>query len=100
MIDQNTITDQQLPAPFFQHREELDLGGFLEYAYLMLEDPEAQPKLSAFLNRYKMQLFRIPNEGPGLDIAPKEVMKKFLTETPIAMLISGAPDVHKWWNSS
>jgi hypothetical protein len=79
----------------------LDLGGFLEYAYLMLKDPEAQPKLSAFLNHFGIRLFRIHNDddAPGLDITPKPIIEKFLLDTPISMLISGAPDLVDWWDA-
>jgi hypothetical protein len=73
--------------------EEKEGIGFLERCYFLLQDPDIQPNLSAFLRRYGQRLLRLED----LNVAPREVMDRLLLETPIDMLCSGAPPLHKWW---
>lgn len=53
-----------------------------------------QPRLSAFMNRYHVSLQRVDD----FDFADAEIIKRWLLESPIYMLVCGAPDLHSWWS--
>ena len=73
---------------------ETKLGtGFLERGFFLLENPDTIPNFSAFLRRYGQRLFRLED----LNIAAPELIDRFLLETPLSMLCSGAPPLHQWW---
>jgi hypothetical protein len=80
-------------APAFPHMENRQGTGFIERGFHLLADAAVQPNLSAFLRRYHLRQFRIDDLG----IAPPDVMDRFLLETPIDLLCSGAPPLHQWW---
>ncbi|OHF00710.1 hypothetical protein CORC01_04027 [Colletotrichum orchidophilum] len=67
--------------------------GLLEVGYKLLAVPEIGPKFSSLLNEYGERLLRFED----LDVGPPEVVDRFLLDTPIYMLCSGAPPLHSWW---
>ncbi|KAF9871208.1 hypothetical protein CkaCkLH20_11377 [Colletotrichum karsti] len=67
--------------------------GLLERGYELFQASEIVPGFSSMLQKYDQRLFRIDE----LDIAPPEVIDKFLLDTPIDILCSGAPPLHAWW---
>lgn len=84
------------PALKWRVHEGLPFGGVLEFVGTLLREPGAQPKLSKFLNHFKLRLVRLEE----LDFVDDITMRRFLLDTPVAMLTSGCPDVHRWWNHS
>ncbi|GJN79105.1 hypothetical protein PLIIFM63780_002618 [Purpureocillium lilacinum] len=68
-------------------------GGFLERVWFFLKRPESQGDLSAFLRRYGQRLVRLDD----LNVAPPDVINRFLLDTPIDLIVSGAPPLHEWW---
>jgi hypothetical protein len=69
-------------------------GGLLEFTACFLREPSAQPNLTAFHQFYGMELVRIHD----LNLVDRDVMEKFLLETPVVMLVSDEPGMHQWWN--
>jgi hypothetical protein len=56
--------------------------------------PNSQPKISAFLGHYNHQLIRIKN----LNYVDRTTMERLLLNSPVSMLVSDDPGMHKWWN--
>ena len=67
--------------------------GFIERGFSLLRHPNIQPNFSGFLSRYGQRLFRMDDLG----VADPEVIDRFLLDTPIDLLCSGAPPLHRWW---
>lgn len=67
--------------------------GMLERGYELFKVAEVVPGFSAMLKKFGQRLFRLDDLG----IAPPEVIDKFLLDTPIDILCSGAPPLHSWW---
>ncbi|OLN87184.1 hypothetical protein CCHL11_03694 [Colletotrichum chlorophyti] len=67
--------------------------GLLERGFFLLRVPEIAPNFSSMLREYNQRLFRFD----FLDIAPPEVVDRFLLDTPVDILCSGAPQLHSWW---
>ncbi|WQF82246.1 hypothetical protein CDEST_07260 [Colletotrichum destructivum] len=74
-------------------KEAMTQIGLLERSWLFLQVPGVAQKLSKMLRNYSLQLYRLDD----LDIAPPEVINRFLLDTPIHFLCSGAPPLHSWW---
>ena len=60
----------------------------------LLRAEDGQAKLSAMLDYHEHRLIRFAS----LDVVERGVLEKFLLRTPIAMLVSDEPGLHKWWN--
>ncbi|TDZ17399.1 hypothetical protein Cob_v009408 [Colletotrichum orbiculare MAFF 240422] len=67
--------------------------GLLERGYRLLQVNGIAPGFSAMLRNYGQRLFRMDD----LDVAPPDVIDRFLLDTPLDILCSGAPPVHEWW---
>jgi len=67
--------------------------GFLERGWMLLKSIDTQAEFSAFVRRYGNRLFRMDN----IHAAPPEVVDRFLLESPIDLLTSGAGPLHEWW---
>ncbi|KAK1484811.1 hypothetical protein CCUS01_15421 [Colletotrichum cuscutae] len=67
--------------------------GLLERGYKLLAVPEIVPNFSSMLRENGQTLFRLDN----LDVGPPEAIDRFLLETPINIICSGAPPLHSWW---
>ncbi|KHO00245.1 uncharacterized protein MAM_02168 [Metarhizium album ARSEF 1941] len=80
-------------APAFPEMEFQKGTGFLERGYNLLRRPEIQPNFSAFLRRYGQRLFRLDD----LTVAPPETVTRFILDTPLDLLVCGAPPLHGWW---
>jgi hypothetical protein len=76
-----------------KHVEHIGGTGFLESIGRMLAAPEYQPKLSTFMNYHNLRFQRIYD----IEAGTREAMHKFIKETPLYMLICGAPDLMAWW---
>jgi len=76
-----------------KHLEHIGGTGFLESIGRMLVVPEYQPQLSIFMTYHNLRFQRIYDIEPGT----REATHKFIKETPLCMLICGAPDVMTWW---
>ncbi|KAG8408222.1 hypothetical protein J3459_018085 [Metarhizium acridum] len=83
-------------APAFPEVEFNKGTGFLERGYNLLRASEIQPNLSAFLRRYGQRLFRLED----LAVASPETITKFILDTPLDLLVCGAPPLHSWWHDS
>ncbi|KAJ6443293.1 glutathione-S-transferase theta, GST [Purpureocillium lavendulum] len=68
-------------------------GGFLERVWYFLRKADSQKDLSAFLRRYGQRLVRLDD----INVAPPDVIHRFLLDTPIDLIVSGAPPLHDWW---
>ncbi|KAK1961185.1 hypothetical protein LY78DRAFT_645275 [Colletotrichum sublineola] len=67
--------------------------GLLERSYKLLKVPGTPLKLSNMLQAYGMHIYRLDMvEG----MVPEEI-DRLLLDTPINMLCSAVPPLHKWW---
>lgn len=73
--------------------ENRDGTGFMERGYFLLHEQSVQPNLSAFLRHHNQRLFRVDD----LNTTDPEVMDRFLLDTPVDLLVSGAPPLYQWW---
>ena len=81
-------------APGWDQIENWDGISFLERSHVMFKGhEEIRPNFSAFLARYNQRLYRIDD----LEVLSPQEMDRFLLETPIDIICSGAPDLHGWW---
>ncbi|PHH75887.1 hypothetical protein CDD82_4226 [Ophiocordyceps australis] len=80
-------------APAFPEMEFREQTGFLERSFLLLAKDDIQPQLSAFLKRYGQRLWRLDD----LSVAPPAVISRLLLDTPLDLIVSGAPPLHSWW---
>ncbi|KAK1978619.1 hypothetical protein LZ30DRAFT_598732 [Colletotrichum cereale] len=67
--------------------------GVLERSGMLFPVPGVAPKISKMLQDYGLRLFRLDD----INVAAPEVIDRFLLDTPVNLLCSGAPPLHSWW---
>jgi hypothetical protein len=77
-----------------KHVEYLEHTGFIEHGANLLGEPQLQPELSKFFNYYNLRLQRVYN----LEVGTREAMHRWIMESPLYILVCGAPDLTAWWD--
>ncbi|KAF4502485.1 hypothetical protein FAGAP_1300 [Fusarium agapanthi] len=70
--------------------------GFMERLPHLITKPHSvlAPNLIAFCQSYSLRALRMDN----MDNFEETALDSFLIDGDIKMLVSGAPDIHKWWD--
>ncbi|RYC84033.1 hypothetical protein BFJ63_vAg13056 [Fusarium oxysporum f. sp. narcissi] len=70
--------------------------GFMERLPHLITKPHSvlAPNLVAFCRSYSLRALRMDN----MDNFEDSALDRFLIDGDIKMLVSGAPDIHKWWD--
>ncbi|KAI1053177.1 hypothetical protein LB506_012316 [Fusarium annulatum] len=70
--------------------------GFMERLPHLITKPHSvlAPNLIAFCQSYSLRALRMDN----MDNFEESALDSFLIDGDIKMLVSGAPDIHKWWD--
>ncbi|KAI1047830.1 hypothetical protein LB505_013563 [Fusarium chuoi] len=70
--------------------------GFMERLPHLITKPHSvlAPNLIAFCQSYSLRALRMDN----MDNFDESALDSFLIDGDIKMLVSGAPDIHKWWD--
>ncbi|KAL9570946.1 hypothetical protein ACKAV7_005283 [Fusarium commune] len=70
--------------------------GFMERLPHLITKPHSvlAPNLVAFCRSYSLRALRMDN----MDNFEENALDRFLIDGDVKMLVSGAPDIHKWWD--
>jgi hypothetical protein len=69
-------------------------SGFLEKGQNLILEPHLQPEASQFFNYYNVRFQRIYD----IELSTRKAMHDWIMESPLYMLVCGAPDIEAWWN--